>query len=108
MEIPIELRSALTRLIEDVVAGKWSALEADGRIGRLTAVEGAVALLDYGRALVRPPEETFELAEVCVWRFPASNSISRRTSSVNCCPSSGHPTAIASDTTVYAELSIKP
>jgi hypothetical protein len=58
------LRRAVERLVLDLVAGRYDALEADGRSGRLTANQLRVAIADYGRTLVPIPDQGWALAEV--------------------------------------------
>ena len=64
MAMPEEVRQAIQNLAEIIVAGDWAKLEADGRIGRLTASEGRSAVAQYGRSLTDLPDEAYRLAAI--------------------------------------------
>jgi hypothetical protein len=53
---------AIRRLVEDLSSGNYGAVEADGRIGRLTLDELRRAVSEYGRTLTPLPGEALELA----------------------------------------------
>jgi len=63
MPVPTQLISALRELVHDLVLGRFSALEGDGRVGRVTAAELQRVVRDYGRTLVDPPEDAFSDAD---------------------------------------------
>lgn len=63
------LLDAIRELVRDLADGRFAAIEADGRAGRLTADELQTALREYGRTLVPLPDETDGLIEV----FPRNN-----------------------------------
>ena len=50
-------KQAIRSLVDDIVAGNYAVIAADGRIGRLTEEELRRAVLEYGRALVSLPED---------------------------------------------------
>lgn len=58
-----EVRNAVERLVDDIVAGRFQDLEADGRIGRLTADELRNAVAQYGRTITPLPRECWSLAD---------------------------------------------
>jgi hypothetical protein len=64
MSIPSALIASLRDLVNQLIAGNYIGLEADGRIGRLTAEEVAKAIERYGAKLVEIPEEAYNSAEV--------------------------------------------
>ncbi|HEX5750289.1 MAG TPA: hypothetical protein VFZ09_28920 [Archangium sp.] len=47
----------IRRLIEDLAAGRYAEIAADGRAGRLTEAELRTAVEDYGRTLVPMPDD---------------------------------------------------
>jgi hypothetical protein len=51
----IQLMGQVRRLIEDLAAGRYAEIVADGRAGRLTEVELRTAVEQYGRTLVPLP-----------------------------------------------------
>jgi hypothetical protein len=55
---------AIRQLVEDLVGGKYAALEADGRIGRLAEHEVKRAIAEYGRRLVSLPSDAMDAADV--------------------------------------------
>jgi hypothetical protein len=55
---------AIRRLVDDLVAGNYTALESDGRIGRLTKDELTRAITDYGRTLVASPGSSADEGDV--------------------------------------------
>jgi hypothetical protein len=59
-----EGRSAIKRLVDDLVRGDFAAVAADGRIGRLTLEELKLAVAQYGRTLTRLPEEALDAADI--------------------------------------------
>jgi hypothetical protein len=58
------LDQAIRRLIDDLVAGAYDAIEADGRGGRLTADEMRFAIAGYGRELISLPADKALKVEV--------------------------------------------
>jgi hypothetical protein len=52
-----ELKSQVRRLVEDLVAGRYADIVADGRVGRFSEDELRSAVEEYGRTLVPLPEE---------------------------------------------------
>jgi hypothetical protein len=58
-----ELKRPVKQIIEDLVAGKYLKLEALTRRQRLSAQDMAKAISDYGRELVLPPDDAFELMD---------------------------------------------
>ncbi|MBI4954507.1 MAG: hypothetical protein HY908_20955 [Myxococcales bacterium] len=67
--LSMRARVALRRLVDDIVAGRYSALESDGRIGRLTGDEVRRAIEVYGRKLMTPPPDAIDSAEA----YPVEN-----------------------------------
>lgn len=63
MAVPTQLLDPLKDLVHELVLGRFSNLERDGRSGRVTAEELERAVRDYGRILVDPPEESFVNAD---------------------------------------------
>ena len=57
------LKNELERLISDLVAGHYSALELDGRAGSIPAQALHEMIGEYGRTLVSIPEEGWGLIE---------------------------------------------
>jgi hypothetical protein len=55
---------AIRHLINDLVAGDYAAIAADGRIGRLTEVELRRAIVEYGKTLVSLPDGGDLVADV--------------------------------------------
>ena len=55
--LSLTIRDAIQGLIEDLVAGNFEGIEADGRAGRLTGAEIKDAIAQYGRTLVPPPSD---------------------------------------------------
>jgi hypothetical protein len=58
-----ELRGLIQRLIDDIAAGRFRLLEADGRIGRLTGDELREAVATYGRTIVSLPDVGWGLVD---------------------------------------------
>ena len=54
---------ALRDLVRCLIERDFAALEADGRIGRLTVEELAKAIDDYGRSLAAIPDHGWDLAD---------------------------------------------
>lgn len=52
------------RLIEDLVAGRYAEIAADGRAGRLTEAELRTAIEQYGRTLVPLPADGEKLVAI--------------------------------------------
>jgi hypothetical protein len=52
---------ALRTLVLDLASGRFSQLEAGGRLGRLTAVELRAEIERYGRTLAPLPEGSFDV-----------------------------------------------
>lgn len=52
------------RLVEDLAAGRYAELAADGRAGRLTEAELRTAVARYGRTLVPLPADGEALVDV--------------------------------------------
>src|SRR4051812_31071410 len=59
-----DLRSAIADLVNDLVAGRYADIEADGRAGRVTAGEIEEAIRHYGRTLIPLPAEAWDLVDV--------------------------------------------
>jgi len=59
----MKLMGQVRRLIEDLAAGRYAELAADGRAGRLTEAELRTAVEQYGRTLVPLPEHGERLVE---------------------------------------------
>src|SRR5688572_33154275 len=59
-----ELTHEIRRLVADLVAGRYADVVADGRGGRLTEVELATAIAEYGHVLVPLPDAGLELIDV--------------------------------------------
>ena len=53
----MKLMSQVRRLVEDLAAGRYAEIAADGRAGRLTAAELRTAVEEYGRTLVPFPAD---------------------------------------------------
>ena len=62
---------AIRRLVDDLVAGNYAAIEEDGRTGRLTLDELKDAIADYGRTLVSLPREGWDL----LVEYPKSHNL---------------------------------
>jgi hypothetical protein len=58
-----EVRDAVERLVDDIVAGRFQDLEADGRLGTTTAGELRNAVLHYGRTITHLPSEAWRLVD---------------------------------------------
>jgi hypothetical protein len=65
----VKLKMELARLVADLVNGEYSALEADGRSGRLSAGELREAVRRYGRTLIPLPEDAWDAVD----EFPNIN-----------------------------------
>jgi len=61
---------AIRQLVEDLVARRYSFIEADGRIGRLTKDDLTRAITEYGRTLVSLPNDAVDTADV----YPLDNT----------------------------------
>ncbi len=61
--------NAIRQLVEDLVAGDYAAIAADGRIGRLTNDELRRAIVQYGKTLVSLPVGGVDAADV----YPSDN-----------------------------------
>ncbi len=59
-----QLRQPVREIIELLVTGRYAELETLTKGVRLSAQEMAKAISDYGRQLVMPPEEAFQLMDV--------------------------------------------
>lgn len=59
-----ELLDAVRHLVDDLAGGRIAEIEADGRAGRLTALELRTAIRDYGRTLLPLPDEAVRLIGV--------------------------------------------
>jgi hypothetical protein len=53
----MKLMAQVQRLIEDLAAGRYAEIAADGRSGRLTEAELRTAVEEYGRTLVPWPDD---------------------------------------------------
>jgi hypothetical protein len=60
----VTLMGLVRRLIEDLAAGRYAELAADGRAGRLTEAELRTTVEQYGRTLVPLPAHGEQLVEV--------------------------------------------
>ena len=60
----MELMAQVRRLIEDLAAGRYAEIAADGRAGRLTEAELRTAVEEYGRTLVPLPDDVEMLVDV--------------------------------------------
>ncbi|TNE85154.1 MAG: hypothetical protein EP330_27535 [Deltaproteobacteria bacterium] len=58
------LWAAVRRLVADLADGRFAAIEADGRSGRLTAEALQRAVREYGRTLCPLPEDGRRLVDV--------------------------------------------
>ena len=63
-----KFRAPIRQVIELLVARKYSELEALTNGVRLNGLAMANAIMDYGRQLVLPPNEAFELMDVVAVR----------------------------------------
>lgn len=59
-----KLMGPVRRLIEDLVAGRYAEIAADGRAGRLTEAELRTAVEQYGRTLVPLPAKGDLLVDI--------------------------------------------
>ncbi|MBN9161168.1 MAG: hypothetical protein BGO98_23185 [Myxococcales bacterium 68-20] len=59
-----DLLEAVRVLVNDLADGRFTAIESDGRAGRLTAGELASAIRDYGRTLQPLPDHAVQLIDV--------------------------------------------
>jgi hypothetical protein len=55
--VDVKLMGQVRRLIEDLAAGRYAEIAADGRAGRLTEAELRTAIEQYGRTLVPFPAD---------------------------------------------------
>ncbi|MFE8598548.1 DUF7668 domain-containing protein [Archangium violaceum] len=53
----MKLMGQVRRLVEDLAAGRYAEIAADGRAGRLTEAELRTAVEEYGRTLVPFPTD---------------------------------------------------
>lgn len=53
----VKLMGQVRRLVEELAAGRYAELAADGRAGRLTEAELRTAVEQYGRTLVPLPAD---------------------------------------------------
>lgn len=60
----MKLMGQVRRLIEDLAAGRYAAIAADGRAGRLTEAELRTAVEQYGRTLVPLPADGEMLVDI--------------------------------------------
>ena len=60
----VNLMGQVRRLIEDLAAGRYAEIAADGRAGRLTEAELRTAVEQYGRTLVPLPADGELLVEI--------------------------------------------
>ncbi|MFY0527906.1 DUF7668 domain-containing protein [Archangium gephyra] len=60
----VKLMVQVRRLIEDLAAGRYAAIAADGRAGRLTEAELRTAVEQYGRTLVPLPADGERLVDI--------------------------------------------
>jgi hypothetical protein len=60
-EVPSFMRPLIAEIVEELVAGRYEALEQDGRAGRVTASELRSTLEDYPATLVPLPDEAFAI-----------------------------------------------
>ncbi len=63
MSLSASAIDAIRGLVDDLVAGNYAELEADGRIGRLTQGQLRDAIEEYGRKLVPLPDDRMEMHE---------------------------------------------
>lgn len=62
--VSLAAASAIRRLVEDLVAGEYASIAADGRIGRLTNDELRRAITEYGKTLVSLPVDGIDAADI--------------------------------------------
>lgn len=60
----VKLMGQIRRLIEDLAAGRYAEIAADGRAGRLTEAELRTAVEQYGRTLVPLPADREMLVDI--------------------------------------------
>jgi hypothetical protein len=58
-----DLRDVIQLLVEDIAAGRYHLLEADGRIGRLRAEHLQEVVANYGRTIVSLPDVGWGLVD---------------------------------------------
>jgi hypothetical protein len=63
-ELSESIKQAVTKLVDDLVQGKYKLAESDGRAGRLSAEELERAIRDYGRTLVTLPPDAWNIVDV--------------------------------------------
>lgn len=63
VELPTEARDAIRALVHDLVLGRFTEIERERRIGRLTADELKRAVTEYGRTLIDLPGEAWPLID---------------------------------------------
>jgi hypothetical protein len=59
-----KLKEQVSQIVSLLVAGKYADLEQQTLGVRLTANEIAIAIVDYGRTLVLPPQDGFTLMNI--------------------------------------------
>ena len=57
------MRPEIVRLVQDLAAERYQALESDGRAGRLDATQLSEAVSEYGRTLVELPDSVWRLVD---------------------------------------------
>jgi hypothetical protein len=62
--VDMKLMGQVRRLIEDLAAGRYAEIAADGRAGRLTEAELRTAIEQYGRTLVPLPVDGEMLVDI--------------------------------------------
>jgi len=62
--VDMRLMDQVRRLIEDLAAGRYAEIAADGRAGRLTEAELRTAVEQYGRTLVPLPADGEKLVDI--------------------------------------------
>ena len=60
----VKLMGQIRRLIEDLAAGRYAEIAADGRAGRLSEAELRTAVARYGRTLVPLPADGEMLVDI--------------------------------------------
>jgi hypothetical protein len=62
--VDMKLMGQVRRLVEDLAAGRYAEIAADGRAGRLTEAELRTAVEQYGRTLVPLPADGEMLVDI--------------------------------------------
>ncbi len=65
----MKLMNQVRRLIEDLAAGRYADIAADGRAGRLTEAELRTAVAAYGRTLVPLPSDSDRFVDIYEQKF---------------------------------------